>query len=178
MRAVPDGYEPLTEQASWVRWLGRRAAENQSLTAVYPQFLAHEALTAPRAGVVLVTHVARTLTPDPRQAFGNFSLGNLDDMDRHLQLSFGKNTWQHMVQAFTCRPLGNANAQFLANQLWRVLRFNFPEQASNLHCDKTRLHRERPFKQLTRLSANQRCKTLASLAWLVGTHYLEAQNRL
>lgn len=175
---VPEGYEQLAEQALLVRWVGKRDAASQDLLRVYPLFIVPEELTPPRAGVVLVTHMARNLTLEAKVANANFSVGNLDDLDRHLKLSFGEATWLHMVRTFTGRALGNDNAQFIARQLAGVLRMNVPEQASQVVCDKSRLHREKPFKQLTKVPAERQCNTLASLAWLVGTHYVEAQNRL
>lgn len=175
---VPSGYEQLAEQALLVRWIGRRDDVTNEVIGAYPQFIVPDDLTAPRAGVVLVVHLARLFTLQPALAYANFSVGNLDDLDRHVQLTFGEDTWRHLIKTFTNRPLGNDNAQFLASQLTSVLKFNFPEQASSIYCDKSRIHRERPFKQLTKLVAERRCNSLASLAWLIGGHYLEAQNRL
>lgn len=175
---VPDGYEKLAEQAMLVRWVGKRDVASGELFKVYPQFILPDELTAPRAGIVLLTQLARNLTLEPKLAYASFNVGNLDDLDRHLTLSFGKATWEHLVRTFTSQKLGNDNAQFLAKQVWSVLRFNHPEEASRLMLDKARIHRERPFKQLTKFSADRRCNTLASLAWLIGTHYVEAQQRL
>lgn len=175
---VPDGYEKLAEQAMLVRWVGKRDVKSGELFTVYPQFIVPGALTAPRAGVVLLTQLARSLTLEPKLAYASFSVGNLDDLDRHLGLSFGQATQEHLIRTFTGAKLGHDNAQFLARQVAAVLRFNHPAVASRVVIDKTRIHRERPFKQLTKFSADRRCTTLASLAYLVGTHYVEAQQRL
>lgn len=162
-------------------WIGRTHEEKGFVLDAFPVFTFREyakPASATTIGMVLLADLARDFTTENRIASGNFTVGNVDDLQGHIYHTYGATTLEYMTRTFLGRRLGQDNARFLAKRLGRILRLNYPAVSSQIKVDGHRLLVEGPFKKLTALEGGCRIESFQALATYLGTVWLEAEASL
>lgn len=171
-------YRLLHEQPGVCAWVGRTHEEKGYVLDAFPVFTFREygkELSPTVIGMVLMADLARDFTTENRIKDGNFTIGNVDDLDQHVYHTYGSVTLQYMSSTFFGKRLGQDNARFLAKRLVRILKLNYPAVASTIKLDAHRLLLEAPFKKIASLEARATMSSFLALATYLGQVWLEAE---
>ena len=173
--------EVLAEKPGLVAWVGRKAEGKDAVLDAFPIFTAREAgetLTTTKAGIVLLTDLARDAATENRFSTASFTLGNYDQLDEHIRVTFGALTHQYLLHEYCSRRLGPDTGRFLARRMGRILRANYNVAYADLVADKTRLVLTKPHTMLTKFDSNERFTTITGFARWLGERWMEAEHRL
>lgn len=177
---APPGHLPLKvlhEVPGLVAFVGVTDEKQRVLDAT-PIFIGTEVLTPARAGIVLLCDLARDFTVEERLSRGNFTLGNIDALDRHVLDTYGKTTVDYLAHRYLGKPLGVEIARFLAARQTRILRVNYPELRKDAKQDKSRILLVKPFAVLAKFDPERKCKSVLELALYLGATWTTAENTL
>lgn len=178
---LPPANLPITvihETPGLVAWVGVQDEKGRVLDATPIFMRTGEPLTALKAGVVLLTDLARDFTVDNRVKSNNFTLGNRDALPEHFEATYGKVATGYLVNEFLGKPIGIKNARFLAKRLSRILRANWPACGELVKADGRRILLTNPHTVLTNIPAFTQAGTLLELATGLGEMYLSLEAAL
>ena len=177
----PAGIAPtvLYEQPGLVAWVGKRHSSG-ALVDVVPVFIAREnnrSLSATTAGIVLLVDFLRDTTPENRAHSTNFTLPTFDDIEKHIELTWGSVTLDYARHRLIGHRLGTELSHFLAKRIGRVLRVNYLAGSRLVGVDGARIVLTTPHTLLTKFDSNSKFATFRELATYLGTRWLEADAR-